>query len=182
MAIERIYDQTVGQLAGFRVVAAGKGQIANDGTQAFVQAVTVVDNSGAEVGLATEATLLDVLTTLQTPAATLPVPGIVGAGDTTFARNQINISTATTTQIVAAVSGQTTRAYVVALTVDGAQVLTLNAANAAPTTFEFQSSGGSLVLDLMGYAWFETAANEAFSITTSTTAQVRGLILTQTGA
>lgn len=44
---ERIYDQTVGQLAGVSVATTGKGNITNDGLQAFAQ--MVVSASGSPI-------------------------------------------------------------------------------------------------------------------------------------
>lgn len=47
---ERIYDQTVGQLAGVKVVTTGKGIIKRDGTDAFAQGVVLLDTNGGTVG------------------------------------------------------------------------------------------------------------------------------------
>ena len=53
MAIYRIYDETVGQRAGFLVDTDSMGQIKRDGTNAYAQAVVWVDESGVPItGLA----------------------------------------------------------------------------------------------------------------------------------
>lgn len=95
-------------------------------------------------------------------------------------RTQVNISTATTTTLIAAGGGsQVGRSYRGALIILGANVLTFNY-NGLSTVFEFGSGGGQINWrdeDPM----FVTAANGALTLTTSTTAHVTGLVDWQRG-
>lgn len=186
MAI-RIFDQTVGQLAGVVVTTTGKGTITNDGLEAYAQLVVPVDPSGdpIAVGLldendvrinpATEETLQAVVDALDAPVAYLPPQPVVPSTDTTLTRAQVNTTSATTTAIVGATASQSTRAHRIALTVAGANVLTFKSATTVLGVFEF-TAAGSLVFDFNSYWWFKTANNEAFNLTTSTTAHVDGIV------
>jgi len=75
MALKRIYDQTLGQLAGVLVTTTGLGNITRDGTEAYAQAVTNVDSSGTSVDLATEETLVLVEADTAATAAALGTTG-----------------------------------------------------------------------------------------------------------
>lgn len=44
--MERIFDQTVGQLAGVKVITTGKSRPKNDGTDAYAQAVFMAGAAG----------------------------------------------------------------------------------------------------------------------------------------
>ena len=44
--MERIYDMTVGQLAGFKITTTGKSRPKNDGTDAYAMGTVLVDASG----------------------------------------------------------------------------------------------------------------------------------------
>lgn len=179
----RIYDQTVGQLAGVLVATTGKGNLTQDGLQAFAQAVTLVTGAGVPADFALESTQQDVLAALTTPAVYLPLPGLDTSSDTTVIHTTKNISSATTTEILAAVSSQNHRVYWLVLTCAAANVLTFkSAANAIFQVLTFPTAGGSFALDLTGYFWMKTVNGEALNLTTTTTAAVGLDIYTQTSA
>lgn len=122
---------------------------------------------------------IDAITTaLETPATELPPPVPVGAGNTTLTRATVSISTATTTSIVGATASQTTRVHRIALTIaaGAAQTVTFQSASTSLGAFDIPDTGGSIVFDFSPYWWFKTATNEAFQITTSSTAAVKGII------
>lgn len=118
----------------------------------------------------------DMLTALQTPAASLPPQVPVESSSTTLTRVTVSISSATTTSIVSATASQSTRVHRIVLTVGGTQTLTFQSASTSLGAFDFPSTGGILVLDFSEYWWFKTANNEAFQITTSGAAAVKGII------
>jgi len=119
------------------------------------------------------AALDEIVTELQTPASYLPLPGLAPVGDTTLLQVNKDISTATTTEVVAATVSQVTRVYRLVLVCTGANVLTFKSATGAIfPAITFGSSGGSVTLDLTGYWWFQTVAGEALNLTTTTTAAV----------
>ena len=115
-------------------------------------------------------------TTLQSPAASLPPQVPVASSDATLTRATVSISSATTTSIVGATASQSTRAHRIVLTVAGTQTITFQSAATSLGAFDFPSTGGILVLDFSEYWWFKTANNEAFQITTSGAAAVKGII------
>jgi len=86
MALLRIYDQIVGQLAGVLVTTTSKGNLKQDGTEAFAQAVTLVDTGGTPTNFATETTQLlvksdlDTLVALGQSAAPVNVVGNTASG------------------------------------------------------------------------------------------------------
>lgn len=87
----------------------------------------------------------------------------------------LNISSATTTAVVAAVASQTTRVYRARIYVTGANTLTVK--NGATTLEVIPFAGaGSLVLDIESDPYWATSVNAALNITTSTSATVNGVI------
>ena len=109
MALKRIYDQTVGQLAGVLVTATGLGTITRDGSEAFAQAVTYVTGAGDQADLATEATQLDVLAELQTVPTSIPHFATDTTSDLTYGFSSSSASGEVS--LVTATSAQTTRVY-----------------------------------------------------------------------
>lgn len=158
MAMIRIYDETVGQTAGVLVTTTGKGQIKNDGTEAFAQAVTNVDSSGTAVDLATEATLLDVLTALETPATALPPTPLMTTSD--MLHGNVSRTGAGETEMVNQVSGQTTKLYMYALTVPGAGTVEIRDGTAGTVLRKHVfSAAGGIVLDFNSRPYAKTTAN-----------------------
>jgi hypothetical protein len=160
MTIERIYDQTVGQLAGVRVVSAGKGEIKRDGTEAFAQAVTNVNSAGDSVDLATEATQLDVLAELQTVPTSIPHFATDTTSDLTYGFS--SSSSSGEVSLVTATASQTTRVYKAVVTAAAATVIEIRdgAAGTALWTIEFPAAG-AYVFDFDPRPWAKTTANTA---------------------
>jgi len=158
MALKRIYDQTLGQLAGVLVTTTGLGQIKRDGTEAFAQAVTNVDSSGTSVDLATEATALDILTALQTPAAELPETPLMPTSDLTHAF--VTSSSSGEQDMVSATASQTTKLYAFTITAAAATVVEIRdgASGTALKTIEFPAAG-AYVYDLRERPYAKTTAN-----------------------
>jgi hypothetical protein len=158
----------------------------SDGTASglLYPAPVLTDTAGTPVSPALESTQSSILTALSTPAASLPPPAPVASGNTTFTKFVANISSATTTEIVAAVSGQKTRLHKGFLVIAGANVLTFKRGSTAisgPLTFG--SNGGFIYFNDDVYPEMtETAANEALNLTTTTTAAVGGVLQTVTSA
>lgn len=100
------------------------------------------------------------------------VPGV----SANLSRVAVNISSAATTSLVAAVADQETRVYKVFLTIGGANNLTWKSANDALGGVLQFTGPGSFVLDFDGEPWLVTATNEALQLTTSTAAQVSGFV------
>lgn len=86
------------------------------------------------------------------------------------------INTITTTTLVTATASQRTRVYRMRIDVAGAQVLTFNAA--VNDVFNF-AGAGHYVYDFATRPWFTTAANTAFTVTSTTTA-VTNIVLEYT--
>lgn len=134
MAI-RIYDQTVGQLAGVVVTTTGKGTIKNDGTEAYAQLVVPVDESGdpAAVGLlnasdvrinpATNETTQEIVDALNEPVDYLPaqpVPLVADAAYSVLTNANIAFATLTTAQALLTVgASEYGRIHEFAFTVSG---------------------------------------------------------------
>lgn len=89
----------------------------------------------------------------------------------------VNIATGTTTQLVAAVAAQVVRIYRIFLVVSAADNLTFKTAAASlhGGALVYPANGG-LVFDYSGEPWFVCGTNEALNLTTTTTAQVSGLV------
>lgn len=95
--------------------------------------------------------------------------------DTT--RRIIDRSSATTADLVAAVTGQSIRVHRVVLSVGGANNLTfLSAAASLHGGVLTYPAADNLFLPFSPYPYFSTVAGEALRLTTSTTAQVSGFI------
>lgn len=90
----------------------------------------------------------------------------------------LNVSTATTTELVAAAgSGNKIQVVGLSIVVEGANVVTLkSAATAIGPDWPFAGFGG-LGLHQADDGWMETNANEALNITTTTTAKVAVLLM-----
>lgn len=191
MAI-RIYDQTVGQLAGVVITTTGKGQIKNDGTEAFAQLVVPVDESGdpIAVGLlddanvrinpATEDTLSDVYDVLSATPVSIPPQVPVASDDTTFTYVEISeaaLNGAAT--IVSASEDQSTRIHGLFLTLSAAVAETLVEFRSGTTVLgsaKVPATPNQLVIDRRSieYWLFKTANNETFNINTGAAVNVYG--------
>ena len=188
MAI-RIFDQTVGQLAGIPVVTTGKGALANDGLTAYAQLVSYVDGSGVATDIATETTQLlnyAELQDLNTPAAYLPPEPAVDASDGTFSRGTINLSAVSGDQtIVAGVASQTTRVYrLFATFTAGASESLVTVKRGATAIGYFRVPTTGLVVDRVfcSYAHYQTGTNEAWILSPSVAVNIAGDFLYQTSA
>lgn len=160
MALKRIYDQTVGQLAGVLVTATGLGTITRDGSEAFAQAVTYVTGAGDQADLATEATQLDVLAELQTVPTSIPHFATDTTSDLTYGFSSSSASGEVS--LVTATSAQTTRVYKAVVTAAAATVIELRdgASGTALWTIEFPAAG-AYVFDFDPRPWAKTTANTA---------------------
>ena len=158
MALKRIYDQTIGQLAGVLVTTTGLANITRDGLEAYASAVTNVDSTGAAVDLATETTLDAVLTALETPAAELPPTPLLATTDLTHAF--VTSSSSGEQDMVTATASQTTKLYAFTITAAAATVVEIRdgAAGTALRTIEFPAAG-AYVFDLRERPWAKTTAN-----------------------
>lgn len=87
----------------------------------------------------------------------------------------VNIASATDTTIVAAVSGQTTRVHRLRLNVAAAQQITVKRGSTTLEVLNF-TAAGFLIYDVSGRPWYTTASNETLVLTTSTSAQVNGVV------
>lgn len=113
----------------------------------------------------------NVLGTAANPLSTSNAP--LGTSDLTpFV---INSSTAGTTTLVAAVAGQTTKVYRLRINVAGANVLTIKDGANVLETINFPGAG-ILTYDYATRPWYKTSLNSALTLTTSTTAQVNGVV------
>jgi hypothetical protein len=152
-------------------------------------AVTIADGADVALGAKADAawasgdgTLIALgkatVDALNTPATELPPMVPVASSDTDLTRVTVSISSATTTSIVSATTAQSTRAHRIALTVASgtAQTITFQSASTVLGAFDIPNTGGSIVFDYSPYWWFKTANNEAFQITTSSAAAVKGII------
>lgn len=92
----------------------------------------------------------------------------------------VNISSATTTAIVAAVAGQTTRVHRLRLNVGAAQQITVKDGSTTLEVLNF-TAAGFLTYDVSSRPWYTTSVNSALNFTTSTTGQVNGVVEYQTG-
>jgi hypothetical protein len=172
MAI-RIYGPN--QVAGVAVTTTGKGNIKSDGTEAFAQVVVNAQSDGTIADAATEETLLDVLTELQTPASYLPLPPVAASTDITLTRATVAITTATDTTIVTATAAQSTRLHRAHLSVSGAVTLTWKSASTSLFAVDLPAAG-VWSLDFSPYWWAKTANNEALVLTTSAAVNVKGIV------
>lgn len=95
-----------------------------------------------------------------------------------FVRVQPNITTATTTILVAASAGKTVKIYRVFLNIDATQ--TIDIQDTAGTTLVggalAYAANGGIVFDFLGEPWFVTTSGLGFQFVTSTTGKVRGFI------
>lgn len=122
--------------------------------------VNVVSTGSGGVGLATEATLEDVLTVLETPAAALPQTPLLTTSDLTRAFD--DASTVGEDSLVSASALQTTRGYIITVTSAGAGYIELRdgSAGTALMRIDFPAAGG-WVFDLNERPWVKTTANTA---------------------
>lgn len=87
----------------------------------------------------------------------------------------VNISSATTTPIVAAVASQTTRVHRMRLNVAAAQSITVKDGSTTLEVINF-TAAGFLTYDFSSRPWYKTTANTALNFTTTTTGQVNGVV------
>lgn len=178
MALKRIYDQTLGQLAGVLVTTTGLGNITRDGTEAYAQAVTNVDSGGVAVDLATEATQLDVLAALETVPAYLPPEPVVPSTDTTLTPGTINLSAVSGDQtLVSATAAQSTRVHRLFATFTGGaseSLVTVKSGATAIGYFRVPTAGLVVDLEFSSYWHYKTANNEAFILSPSVALNIAG--------
>lgn len=90
---------------------------------------------------------------------------------------QVNITTATTTELVALTASQFIRVYKVMLNIAAAQTIDFRSngvtLNGAPMSF---AANGNLVLDFDGEPWFVSTISQNFAITSSTTGAITGVV------
>jgi len=156
-------------------VDPGTVRITLAGDDAAVLALQGIAASGA-----TEETLSEVKVALETPVAELPPQPLqktTGLAVTTIAKN-----TTGDTQLVAAVSGQTTRVHRMKFTCDAANLVTIKVGSTVVDRFRFPASGGAAVLEFSSRPWYVTGVNQALTINCSTTANVDGSVETVTSA
>lgn len=91
-------------------------------------------------------------------------------------RALVDISTATTTEIVAADADQQINVHSVNLIILGAQVLTIKKGTTVIDKYEFGTGGGSIFIERSEDPWWETGTNQALNFTTTTTAHVVGRV------
>lgn len=98
-------------------------------------------------------------------------------GSTLLSAATVNISTATTTELVAATASQIIRVYRMVLVIGAADNLTFKSAS---TSLQGGAlvfpAGGAITLDYTGDPWFTCTVSEALNLTTTTTAQVSGVV------
>lgn len=184
MAI-RIYDQTVGQLAGIVVTTTGLGAIKRDGTEAYAQLVSYVNGAGTASDLMLDSTGQDILTELQTPAASLPPPVPVASSAllSTFTNVSVDVTSATTTPLISATASQVGRIHKGFLVIGtGAQTVQFKSASTNLTGAMSFSTGGVIILNDDIYPELKTATNEALNMVTTTAVSVAGWIQYVKGA
>lgn len=121
------------------------------------------------------AELTDILAALNTPASELPPPVPVGVGNTALTRVDVDISTASTHELLALSGSTTIRVHKGVLVIGGANVLQFQSNGVdigGPLTFG--SAGGSINFDDPVYAEIKGAASQNLQLVTSTTAAVGG--------
>lgn len=87
----------------------------------------------------------------------------------------LNIGTATTTEIVAAVPGQTTRVHRLRINVAAANTVTIKDGSTTLHVMQFTAAEKE-TFGFSSRPWYITAVNSALNITTSTTGQVNGVL------
>lgn len=95
-----------------------------------------------------------------------------------FPRFKLNVSTGTTTVIVAGAALMTAKIYRMLVNVAAAQTMDIQGTGGVslcggPLTF---AAGGGLVLDFLGEPWFESPVGEGLQIVTTTTGAMRGVV------
>lgn len=100
------------------------------------------------------------------------------AANDPFTKVTVNITTATTTHVVTATAAQTVRVYKVVLNFAGTQTLDVKGTGGTSLVGAAMSfgTGGGLVLDFDGAAWWTTIAGEGLDFVTTTTATVTGTV------
>jgi hypothetical protein len=108
---------------------------------------------------------------------TLPVVAESLTATTDLSRATLNISTATTTAVVGAVSGQTTRVHRIVMNIAAAQTIHIKDGSTTLTgnamTF---AAAQTVIMDFSSRPWFTTSANSAFNFVTTTTGAVTGFV------
>lgn len=94
---------------------------------------------------------------------------------------RVNKSAASTTDLVAAVTGQKTRVYGLRLSVAGAVIVSVLDGATVLEVFNFAGAGGLVVLDLRQQPYYVTTVSLALRLTLSAAVQVDGLVEYATG-
>ena len=184
MAIERIYDQSVGQLAGVKVTSTGLGQMKRDGTEAFAQAVVAVNGSGVQTDLATEATQLDVLADLDalvtaaqstTTVNVAPDTTTIMSGSTALVPKFAAISASASGDLVALVASKKIRVVSFFIVVTSAVTVKLQSGASSDLTgaMPFGANGG-ISLPYNPNGWFQTVAGEKLNMVLGSGVAVAG--------
>jgi len=177
MALKRIYDQTLGQLAGVLVTTTGLGNITRDGTEAYAQAVTNVDSGGVAVDLATEATQLDILAAAQSTTTVnvgLDTSAIMN-GATALTPKFAVISTSASSDLVALVASKKIRVVSFFIVVTTAVTVKLQSGGSTDITgaMPFGANGG-ISLPYNPNGWFQTVSGEKLNMVLGSGVAVAG--------
>lgn len=159
---------------------AGATTVVGHGVAAAALRVELPTDGTGVVGLIAGTALVGKVGVDQTTLGTtngvnrVPLP----AASDPFTKVTVNISTATTTAVVAGTAAQTVRVYKIMLNVANAQTLNITSSggtslSGAAMTF---GAGGGLVLDFDGAPWFTTVSAEGLSFVTTTTGVITGVV------
>lgn len=88
----------------------------------------------------------------------------------------LNIATATTTAVCAAVASQTSRVHRLRIAADAAQQITVQDGVGAVLEIINFTAAGVRIYDFSSRPWYKTSTNTALNFVTTTTGQVRGVI------
>lgn len=126
-------------------------------------------------------TTLDMQRTLPGAANTGLGTGAIGLtklSGSQLTKQTVNITTATTTAVVAGTASQFVRVYRIMLNIAATQTLNIISSGGSSLTgaaMSFAANGG-LVLDFDGEPWFTTLTGEGLSFITTTTGAVTGIV------
>lgn len=95
---------------------------------------------------------------------------------------RINKAAAATTDLVAAVTGQSIRVYGLRMNAAGAVIVSILDGSTVLERFNFGAAGDSFTLDLRQQPYYTTAAGNALAITLSGAVQVDGVVEYSVGA
>lgn len=179
-------------------ISDGAGSITVDGTVAATQSGTWnVNNIAGTVSLPTgaatsanqstgNASLVDILTELQTPVAVLGVQPMMAGGaalsNLAFTEARINVTASGDTELVSATASQTTKVYRLLLQAGGT-ANTVQIKDGSTVLIEFAlAANEGVVLDFQQYPWFTTSTNTALNINLSGATSVQGRLYYIKGA